>query len=96
MEFEWDENKSIENLKKHGVDFHEAAASFFDENAVILFDDTNSDEEIRYQLIAFSPNKLLFISYTERTDRIRIISARKANTHHIRIYNEYNGQGNDN
>ena len=50
MELEWDENKNAENTKKHGVDFHEAAA-FYDENAVILFDDVNSAEEIRYQLI---------------------------------------------
>ena len=51
MEFEWDENKNAENTEKHGVDFHEAATAFYDENAVILFDDVNSAEEIRYQLI---------------------------------------------
>ncbi len=89
MELEWDENKNAENTKKHGVDFHEAAA-FYDENAVILFDDVNSAEEIRYQLIAVSPNRLLFVSYTERFERIRIISARKANARHTRIYNEFN------
>ena len=90
MEFEWDENKNVENTKKHGVDFHEAAMAFYDENAVILFDDVNSAEEIRYQLIAVSPNRLLFVSYTERFERIRIISARKANARHTRIYNEFN------
>ena len=90
MEFEWDENKNAENTEKHGVDFHEAATAFYDENAVILFDDVNSAEEIRYQLIAVSPNRLLFVSYTERFERIRIISARKANARHTRIYNEFN------
>jgi len=90
MEFEWDENKNAENTKKHGVDFHEAAMAFYDENAVILFDDVNSAEEVRYQLIAVSPNRLLFVSYTERFERIRIISARKANARHTRIYNEFN------
>ncbi len=90
MEFEWDEEKAKLNAQKHGVTFEEAELAFYDENAVILFDDTNSAEEIRYQLIALSPNRLLFISYTERFERIRIISARKANARHTRIYNEFN------
>ena len=90
MEFEWDENKNVENIKKHDIDFHEAAKAFYDENAVILFDDINSVEEIRYQLIGISPNRLLFVSYTERFERIRIISARKANARHTGIYNEFN------
>ena len=89
MQYEWDSEKVESNLKKHGVDFHEAAA-FYDENAIILFDDVNSAEEIKYQLIAVSPNRLLFVSYTERFERIRIISARKANARHTRIYNEFN------
>ncbi len=90
MEFEWDEEKAKLNAQKHGVTFEEAELAFYDENAVILFDDTNSAEEIRYQLIALSPNRLLFISYTERFERIRIISARKDNARHTRIYNEFN------
>ncbi len=90
MEFEWDEEKAKLNAQKHGVTFEEAELAFYDENAVILFDDTNSAEEIRYQLIALSPNRLLFVSYTERFERIRIISARKANARHTRIYNEFN------
>ncbi len=90
MEFEWDEEKAKLNAQKHGVTFEEAELAFYDENAVILFDDTNSAEEIRNQLIALSPNRLLLVSYTERFERIRIISARKANARHTRIYNEFN------
>ena len=90
MEFEWDEEKAKLNAQKHGVTFEETELAFYDENAVILFDDTNSAEEIRYQLIALSPNRLLFVSCTERFERIRIISARKANARHTRIYNEFN------
>ena len=90
MEFEWDKEKAKLNSQKHGVTFEEAELAFYDENAVILFDDANSAEEVRYQLIAVSPNRLLFISYTERFERIRIISARKANARHTRIYNEFN------
>ncbi len=90
MEFEWDKEKAKLNAQKHGVTFEEAELAFYDENAVILFDDANSAEEVRYQLIAVSPNRLLFISYTERFERIRITSARKANARHTRIYNEFN------
>jgi uncharacterized DUF497 family protein len=90
MEFEWDDAKASENLRKHGVDFREAALAFLDANAVVLYDERNSFEEIRYQLIGISPNRLLFVAYTEIPGKIRIISARKANARHIRIYNEYN------
>ena len=51
MEFEWDKEKAVANFKKHGVSFEEAALAFSDENAVELFDEMNSEDEIRYQLI---------------------------------------------
>jgi uncharacterized protein len=90
MEFEWDKEKAKANLKKHGVSFHEASLAFFDENAVELFDDSNSDHEIRYQLVGISTKRLIFVAYTERDEKICIISARKANAKQIRIYNEQN------
>jgi uncharacterized protein len=90
MEFEWNKEKAKANLKKHGVSFNEAAFAFFDENAVELTDEINSDEEIRYQIIGISNTRLIFVAYTERAEKIRIISARKANARHTRIYNEQN------
>ncbi|MCP9494836.1 MAG: BrnT family toxin [Pyrinomonadaceae bacterium MAG19_C2-C3] len=91
MEFEWDEDKNVENIKKHGVSFEEAELAFQDENAVELFDELNSDEEIRFQIIALSPARLLFVAFTIREENIRIISARKADAKQVKIYNEYNG-----
>jgi uncharacterized protein len=90
MEFEWDKEKALANFKKHGVSFEEAALAFFDENAVELFDDMNSEDEIRYQLIGISKTRLIFVAYTARDEKIRIISARKANAKQTRIYNEQN------
>ncbi|MGI8668976.1 MAG: BrnT family toxin [Aridibacter sp.] len=90
MEFEWDKEKAAANFKKNDVSFEEAALSFFDENAVELFDKINSEDEIRYQLIGISNTRLIFVAYTERNEQIRIISARKANARHTRIYNEQN------
>ena len=91
MEFEWDPKKAAENLRKHGISFVEAAEAFFDENAVDLFDDINSDNEIRYQIVGISRRRLLLVAYTDRDETIRIISARKANAKQVRIYNEQNG-----
>lgn len=90
MEFEWNREKAAANFKKHGVSFEEAALAFFDENAVELFDETNSENEIRYQIIGISDTRLIFVVYTARNEKIRIISARKANAKHIKIYNEQN------
>jgi uncharacterized DUF497 family protein len=90
MEFEWDKEKARANFEKHGVSFEEAALAFFDENAVELFDEINSEDEIRYQLIGISNARLIFVAYTARNEKIRIISARKANAKQIRIYNEQN------
>ena len=88
MEFEWDTEKAKSNFRKHGVSFEEAALAFFDENAVELFDETNSNDEIRYQLIGIFDVRLIFVAYTARNEKIRIISARKANAKQIKIYNE--------
>jgi uncharacterized protein len=90
MEFEWNKEKAKANLKKHGVSFEEAALAFYDDKAVELLDESNSPEEIRYQIIGISNTRLIFIAYTERDETIRIISVRKANERHIRIYNEQN------
>ena len=90
MEFEWDPQKAVANLEKHGVSFDEASLAFFDPNAVELFDDTNSDDEIRFQLVGISDVRLLFVGYTVRGDRVRIITARKANVRQVKYYNEQN------
>jgi uncharacterized DUF497 family protein len=90
MEFEWDENKNAENFKKHGVSFEEAEKAFEDENAVELFDELNSDTEIRFQIIALSSKRLLFVAFTVRKEIVRIISARIADAKQVKIYNEYN------
>ena len=72
------------------MSFEEAALAFFDENAVELLDELNSDAEIRYQIIGIYRTRLTFVAYTARNEKIRIISARKANAKQIRLYNEQN------
>ena len=79
MEFEWDESKATANLSKHGVSFEEAKTVFDNLLAVIFDDEVHSVGERREIIIGHSRNnRLLLISFTERPNVIRIISARLA------------------
>jgi uncharacterized protein len=79
MMFEWDKSKATANLKKHGVSFEEAKSVFDNVLAVIFDDEAHSVDEKREIIIGHSRNnRLLLISFTERPNAIRIISARLA------------------
>lgn len=88
MEFEWDENKNVENIKNHdGISFERAVQAFDDDLAVPFEDPEHSDEnETRYALIGMCESGLVFISFTFRGERYRIISARKASRKMEKIY----------
>jgi uncharacterized protein len=87
MEFEWDENKNIENVKKHGVSFEKVVKAFDDDLAVPLEDVEHSDEsEPRYALIGMCEIGLVFISFTFREEKCRIISARQASRKMEKMY----------
>jgi uncharacterized protein len=77
MKFEWDENKAIKNLLKHGISFEEAKTVFSDPLYVEFYDPDHSEDEERYLIVGESyQGRLLIVSYTERRDFIRLISAR--------------------
>lgn len=76
-EFEWDERKNAQNVKKHGVDFEDAVA-IFDEFFLTRKDERFSYGEDRYIAIGVVGNQTLVVVYTLRGDACRIISARKA------------------
>jgi uncharacterized protein len=77
--FEWDERKEKENRQKHRVSFKEAETVFYDLYSITIPDPDYSFDEARFIDIGISDkNRLLVVIYTERNDRIRIISARKA------------------
>lgn len=81
VRFEWDNAKAAANLRKHGVDFHEAMTCFEDEDALCMPDPDHSIGEERFVLIGLS-NALrpLVVIHCEREGGavLRIISARKA------------------
>ncbi len=87
--FEWDANKAKKNIKIHGVSFDEASTSFSDGLSLTIYDPLHSNEEDRFVLIGNSyKNRLLVVVHTERGNKIRIISARKAIKNERKQYEE--------
>lgn len=91
MEFEWNPDKAAVNLKKHGVSFEEAATVFNDSLSVTFPDPDHSLGESRYVIIGLSKfGQLLVVAHTEREEKVRIISTRKATRQERRFYEERN------
>ncbi|BBC22795.1 BrnT family toxin [Pseudanabaena sp. ABRG5-3] len=89
MKYEWDENKAIKNLAKHGVSFDEAKTIFDDPLYVDFYDLDHSEDEERYLIVGESNRgRLLIVSYTERRESIRIISAREVTKSEREAYEE--------
>jgi uncharacterized DUF497 family protein len=87
--FEGDSTKARKNIKIHGVSFDEASTAFRDTLSLTIYDPLHSDEEDRQILIGNSyKNRLLVVVHTERGDKIRIISARKATKNEKKQYEE--------
>ena len=76
--FEWDDNKAEKNKLKHGVKFETAARVFEDKNRLEEIDKNHSIGEIRYITIG-RVDDILYVVYTERGEKTRLISARPAN-----------------
>ena len=89
LEFEWDEVKAAANVQKHGVAFETAIGAFSDAFGIESIDSSMDYGEQRLQLVARAGQKLVVVVYTERDDRIRIISARQATRReHDRYFRE--------
>ena len=89
LNFEWDPAKERKNFRKHEVSFEEASSVFDDPIFITVLDEEHSADEERYITIGVSnKNRLLLVAHTERNDRIRIISARKATKNEEKFYKE--------
>lgn len=85
--FEWDNEKNISNKEKHKIGFEEAALVFDDPFHIELYDSVHSDKEDRFLAIGTVMNILIvLVVYTERNDRLRIISARPATNKEKELY----------
>ena len=70
MTFEWDENKNQTNKRKHGVSFEEAQTVFYDEQALLEYDELHSEDEDRFRILGCSDKgNILLVVHCIRNDR---------------------------
>ena len=87
LEFQWDNRKAEDNLRKHNISFQEAITVFADFLSLTISDPFHSQSEERLITIGHSEKqRLLVVVHTERGDVIRIISARKATSYERKTY----------
>jgi uncharacterized DUF497 family protein len=93
FQFEWDEAKAVENVRKHGLSFDLTRTVFDDPLLLTVADLEHSEKEERWFSIGRAANEsLLSVAYlwseTQFATKIRIISARKATQAEMRQYQE--------
>jgi hypothetical protein len=89
MQFEWDARKAESNWRKHGVRFSEAEPEFEDDEAITIVDDESDPGEQRFVSIGMgAKERVLVVIYSYRGQNIRIISARLAEAHERKQYEE--------
>jgi uncharacterized DUF497 family protein len=89
MSCEWDPRKDESNFKKHGVRFAEAEPVFTDDYADTIADDESDPHEQRFLSIGTGvKGRILVVVYCYRGSKIRIVSARPAEAHERKQYEE--------
>ena len=89
MDFEWDPAKARSNERKHGVSFFEACGVFDDDHSSTVHDPDHSVDQSRYLIFGVSKGgRYLVVSYAERADRIRLISARQMTPRERKAYEQ--------
>jgi len=79
--YEWDDKKALVNWRDHGITFDLAVKAVRDPFAIEKLDDRENYDEERINLIGMCDGVVLHVTYTERGERVRIISARRAERH---------------
>ncbi|MFN5514256.1 MAG: BrnT family toxin [Cyanobacteriota bacterium] len=85
MEYSWDEQKRLVNLRKHGIDFIDIP-SVFDGDIVTVEDDRYDYGEQRFVTFGLLQGRVIAVVHTERSNSTRIISARKATRYEQKTY----------
>lgn len=87
--FDWVKGNREKNLKKHDVTDSECEEAFFDENKIQFKDVLHSGKEERFILLGKTKeSRLLFVVYTLRDNKIRVVSARDVNKKERKLYEE--------
>ena len=85
--FDWDEANKSKNWIKHNVKTNECEEAFFDQNKVMFNDVLHSGNESRFIILGKTKKqRLLFIVFTIRHKKVRIISARDTDAKERRLY----------
>jgi len=88
--FEWDKGNSDKNTIKHAVTIQESEEVFFNQPLIITEDQKHSNSEHRFQALGKTNNhRQLFLSFTIRKNKIRIISIRDMNKKEIKAYEKH-------
>jgi uncharacterized DUF497 family protein len=89
VEFQWDENNREKNWKKHQVSNTECEEIFVDKEKIIFDDVFHSEKEARVIILGKTKaDRLLFVVFTIRGSKIRIISVRDADKKEEKLYEE--------
>jgi len=88
-EFEWDKGNSEKNFLKHKISCSECEEVFFDNSVVFFYDKTHSQTEDRFIALGTTGTALnLFIFFTIRKEKLRVISARIQSKRERRLFYE--------
>ena len=88
--FEWDEGNIYKNENKHGLKWQLIEEIFFNEPLLVFEDIRHSQEECRCFALGFTDDKVhLFVVFTKREQKIRVISARKMNKKERKMYENF-------
>lgn len=86
LEFDWDRGNIGKN-RRHGVGDGESEEAFFDDQKVTLSDALHSGGEERFILLGKTKKgRLLFVVFTRRRKKVRIISARDVDKKEMNLY----------
>jgi uncharacterized DUF497 family protein len=92
--FDWDEANSLKNWEQHRVTPEEAEDLFFHEPLVVRSDARHSKGEKRYYALGqTAAGRRLFMAFTVRRKRIRVISVRDMNRNEAEVYRTYEEEG---
>lgn len=86
FEFQWDTGNVSKN-KKHKVEDQESEEPFAGEERFIFKDELHSQNEERFRLFGKTKRgRCLFVVFTKRLEKIRIISSRDMKKKEIQFY----------
>jgi len=81
----WDEDKRLSNISRHGLDFI-GCETIFDGPVIAEEDVRLAYGEQRINVIGFLCNAVVFLTYTERSEDMHVISLRRATRHEIKRF----------